>query len=200
MKIIFATKNENKLKEVKEILKDTKMDIVSMREVQINVDIVEDGDSFEENARKKAIEIMMSCGLTVLSDDSGLEIDFLNKQPGVHSSRFLGEDTSYEFKNNHILNLLKDIPKEKRSARFVSVIAAAFTDGTIITTKGTIEGFISTNIEGSGGFGYDPIFFVDEFNTTLGNISSEQKNLISHRGIALRKMKDFLLDKINEVT
>lgn len=192
-KIIFATKNQGKLKEIKQIMQDTNFEIISMSEAGINIEIEETGTTFEENSIIKATAVMKESGLPALADDSGLEIDYLDKAPGVYSSRYLGEDTSYDIKNNHILELLKDIPKEQRTARFVSVIAAVFPDNTTITTKGTIEGIIGYKQAGENGFGYDPIFFVPEYNMTTAQMSIEQKNEISHRGKALKLMKNKLL-------
>lgn len=190
MNIIFATKNKNKLKEINEILKG--INVISMEQAGIDIDVIEDQDTFEGNAIKKAVEIMKITNEIVLSDDSGIEIDYLEKKPGVLSARFLGENTSYTEKNTRILELLKGVEKEKRTARFVCVIAAAFPDGNIITTKSVIEGYIHTEISGENGFGYDPIFFVEEYNTTTANMTSEMKNKISHRGKALIAMKDKL--------
>lgn len=192
-KIIFATKNKGKLKEIKQIMKDTNFEVISMSEAGINIEIEETGTTFEENAIIKATAVMKESGLPALADDSGLEIDYLDKAPGVYSSRYMGEDTPYDIKNNHILELLKDVSKEQRTARFVSVIAAVFPDNTTITTKGTIEGIIGYEQAGENGFGYDPIFLVPEYNMTTAQMSIEQKNEISHRGKALKLMKNKLL-------
>lgn len=192
-KIIFATKNKGKLKEIKQIMKDTNFEVISMSEAGINIEIEETGTTFEENAIIKATAVMKESGLPALADDSGLEIDYLDKAPGVYSSRYMGEDTPYDIKNNNILELLKDVSKEQRTARFVSVIAAVFPDNTTITTKGTIEGIIGYEQAGENGFGYDPIFFVPEYNMTTAQMSIEQKNEISHRGKALKLMKNKLL-------
>lgn len=192
-KIIFATKNKGKLKEIKQIMKDTAFEVISMSEAGINIEIEETGTTFEENAIIKATAVMKESGLPALADDSGLEIDYLDKAPGVYSSRYMGEDTPYDIKNNHILELLKDVSKEQRTARFVSVIAAVFPDNTTITTKGTIEGIIGYEQAGENGFGYDPIFLVPEYNMTTAQMSIEQKNEISHRGKALKLMKNKLL-------
>lgn len=192
-KIIFATKNQGKLKEIKQIMQDTNFEIISMCEAGINIEIEETGTTFEENSIIKATAVMKESGLPALADDSGLEIDYLDKAPGVYSSRYMGEDTPYDIKNNHILELLKDVSKDQRTARFVSVIAAVFPDNTTITTKGTIEGIIGYKQAGENGFGYDPIFFVPEYNMTTAQMSIEQKNEISHRGKALKLMKNKLL-------
>ncbi len=191
-KIIFATKNKGKIREINAIMADMGVKILSMEEAGITIDVVEDGETFEENAKKKAVEIMKACGKITLADDSGLEVDYLEKAPGVYSARYLGEDTPYEVKNNHILSLLDGVAEEKRRARFVSVIAAAFPDGRVLTARGTIEGIIGHERKGNNGFGYDPIFFVPEFGMTTAEMTPEQKNEVSHRGKALRKMKGML--------
>jgi len=195
-KIIFATKNKNKIKEINEIMKDTDFEVISMEEAGIKIDVEETGITFEENAILKSQAIAKISGAIVLSDDSGLEIDYLDKAPGVYSSRFLGEDTPYSFKNNHIIKLLEEVPDEKRTARFVSVIAATLPNGDTFTVRGTIEGVIAYQQAGDNGFGYDPIFFVPEYNMTTAQMSSEQKNAISHRGKALRAMKDKLIEHL----
>lgn len=189
--IIFATKNKGKLKEIKNILGD-KFNIKSMEEAGITEDILEDGKTFEENAIKKATEIMKKTGCIVLADDSGLEIDFLDKAPGVYSARYMGEETPYKIKNEKILELLKDVPKEKRTARFISVIAMAIPSKEPIITKGTIEGMIGYEIKGENGFGYDPIFYIPHLGKTSGELTLEEKNKISHRGKALFAMKEIL--------
>ncbi len=193
-KIIFATGNEGKMKEVRMILKDLGCEVISMKEAGIEVDIVEDGTTFEENAIIKAKTIMEMTGNIVLADDSGLEVDAMNKAPGIYSARFMGEDTSYDIKNNYILDQLKGLSADKRSARFVCAIACAFPDGRVFTTRGEFEGLISEKISGENGFGYDPIFFVTEYGCTSAELSPEVKNEISHRGKALGNMKDKLID------
>lgn len=197
-RIIFATTNEGKMKEIKAILSDLNVEIVSLKEAGIHVNIVEDGDTFEENAIIKANTIMELTGEIVLADDSGLEVDAMDKEPGIYSARFLGEGTSYDIKNQHILDKLKDVEQEDRSARFVCVIACAMPGGEILTKRATIEGFIGYEITGSNGFGYDPIFWIPEYNNTLAQISLEQKNEISHRGKALMEMREELKKKLKE--
>ena len=191
-KLIFATGNEGKMKEIREILGDLDYEILSMKEAGVNVDIVEDGTTFEENAIIKAKAIAALTDDIVLADDSGLEVDYLNKEPGVYSARYLGEDTSYEIKNQAILDRLAGVPKEKRTARFVCAIAAAMPDGEVLVTRETIEGYIGDKPAGNGGFGYDPIFYVDEYGCSTAELDSETKNRISHRGNALRMMKERL--------
>ncbi len=191
-KIIFATKNENKLIEIRQIIKAPGYNIISMKEAGIDADIVEDGVTFEENALKKACELSRISGEICLSDDSGLEIDYLDKKPGVYSARFLGEKTPYTIKNAEILDMLKEVAPEKRTARFVCVIACSMPDGTSFYTKGTIEGTIAYEAKGSNGFGYDPIFYVAEYGMTTAEMPVELKNSISHRGKALRLMEEKL--------
>ena len=193
--IIFATQNKDKIKEVREIIKD--MNIITMEEAGINIDVVEDGNTFEANAIKKAEEIMKISGHIVLADDSGLEIDYFHKAPGIHSARYLGRETPYKEKNAIILEKMKNVLAEKRTSRFVCAIAAAFPNRPTIVTRATIEGIIGYEAVGDSGFGYDPIFYPEGFETSTANISREQKNKISHRGKALRKMKT-QLEKILE--
>ena len=174
-KIIFATGNENKMKEIRMILSDLGMPIQSMKEAGIDVDVVEDGSTFEENALIKATEIAKIAGnCIVLADDSGLEIDYLNKEPGIYSARYAGVDTSYDIKNNMLLDRLKGVPDEKRTARFVCAVAAAFPDGTTEVVRGTIEGRIGYEIAGE----------------------HEKKNELSHRGKALRAMREIMEKKL----
>ena len=193
MRIIFATGNENKMREIREILGDLGLEIVSMKEAGISVDIVEDGETFEENAMIKAEAVSKLCDDIVLADDSGLEVDYLDKAPGVYSARFMGEDTSYDIKNQAIIDKLEGVPKEKRTARFVCAIAAVLPSGKKISTRGTIEGMIGYEMKGENGFGYDPIFYVEELGCTTAEISPEEKNKVSHRGNALRAMRKELL-------
>lgn len=188
-RIVFATGNENKMKEIREILGDLDVEILSLKQAGINAEIIEDGKSFEENALIKARAIWKETKGIVLADDSGLEVDYLNGEPGIYSARYLGEDTSYDIKNRAIIDRLKGVPDEKRTARFVCVIAAVFPDGTELTTRGTIEGIIGYEQKGDNGFGYDPIVYVPELKKTTAELSMEEKNKISHRGKALEEMK-----------
>lgn len=191
-KLIFATGNAGKMKEIREILGRPGLTILSQKEAGITSDAEENGTTFEANALIKARAVAAQTDALVLADDSGLEIDYLNGEPGVYSARYMGEDTSYEIKNQKILDLLAGVPEEKRTARFVCVIAAVLPDGREFTTKGTIEGIIGYESRGKGGFGYDPIFFVPEFGCSTAELTMEQKNEISHRGKALRAMKEVL--------
>lgn len=194
-RIIFATGNAGKMKEIREIMADLDVEIVSMKEAGVDVEIVENGSSFEENAVIKARTIMEHTGELVLADDSGLEIDYLNGEPGIYSARYMGEDTSYHIKNNNLISRLEGVEDEKRTARFVCVIAAAFPDGEILTVRDTVEGRIGYEEKGENGFGYDPIFYLPEYGKSSAQLSPEEKNKISHRGKALRKMKEELLKR-----
>lgn len=191
-KIIFATGNEEKMKEIRMILGELGGEIQSMKEAGVEADIVEDGLSFEENAVIKAKAVMKLTGSLCLADDSGLEIDYLGGEPGIYSARYLGEDTSYRVKNQKLIDRLQGVPDEKRTARFVCAIAAALPDGRVLTTRGTIEGIIGYEERGDGGFGYDPIFYLPEYGCSTAELSPEKKNELSHRGKALRAMKEEL--------
>ena len=194
--ILFATGNENKMKEIRMILADLGMPIRSMKEAGIDIDIVEDGSTFEENAIIKATEIAKLTGDIVLADDSGLEIDYLNKEPGIYSARYAGVDTSYDIKNQMLLDRLEGVADEKRTARFVCVIACVFPDGTVEMARGTIEGIIGHEIAGENGFGYDPIFYLPEYECTTAELEPEKKNELSHRGKALRAMRAIIEKKL----
>lgn len=201
MRIVFATGNENKMKEIRMILSDLNLEIVSMKQAGVFTDIVEDGTTFEENAIIKASAICKALkekGMDdiVLADDSGLEVDYLNKEPGIYSARYMGEDTSYDIKNANIIERLNGVPDDKRTARFVCAIAAAFPDGKTCTTKGTIEGIIAHTPSGANGFGYDPIVYVPELGKTTAELDPEEKNKISHRGKALELMKESIREYI----
>ena len=193
--MIFATGNMGKMKEIKAILGDIGEEILSMKEAGIDMDIVEDGSTFEENAIIKAKAVMERTGKLALADDSGLEIDALNKEPGIYSARYMGEDTPYEIKNSNLIERMKGVKGKDRSARFVCVIAAAVPDGEIITTRGTIEGVIAEEPAGENGFGYDPIVYVPEYGMTTGQMDPDAKNAISHRGKALTAMKKILEER-----
>ena len=194
-KIIFATGNKEKMKEIRQIMEGCPVEVLSMKEAGYTCEAEESGTTFTENAIIKASAIADAVKANgeeaiVLADDSGLEIDALNKEPGVYSARYMGEDTSYRIKNANLIERLNGVPVEKRTARFVCAIAAVLTDGTVYTVRETIEGYIGYEERGENGFGYDPIFMVPEFNCTTAELSMEQKNKISHRGKALAKMKE----------
>lgn len=194
-RMIFATGNAGKMKEIRMILEGLGVPVVSMKEAGVKAEIDENGKSFEENAVIKAKTVMELTGETVLADDSGLEIDSLGGAPGVYSARYMGEDTSYDIKNSAILRQLDGVPWEKRTARFVCVIACAFPDGTVLTSRGVMEGVIGYERKGENGFGYDPIFYLPEYGCTSAELSPEQKNELSHRGKALRLMKEQIREK-----
>lgn len=178
------------MREIRLILGDLGMEILSMKEAGILTEIIEDGTTFEENAIIKAKAVAKLTDAIVLADDSGLEVDYMDKQPGVYSARFLGENTPYSVKNQYIIDRLADAKEQERSARFVCVIAAVLPNGEILTTRGTVEGQIAYQEEGNGGFGYDPILYLPEYGTTTAGLSIEEKNKISHRGKALTLMKE----------
>ena len=194
--IILASNNKDKVKEVKEILKG--YDIISMKEAGIDVDIEENGTTFEENALIKARAIMKLTGQITMADDSGLEIDYLNKAPGVYSARFMGHDTSYDIKNKALIQKLEGVKGSDRSGRFVCAIAVCFPDGREIVKRGTMEGLIAEEIKGDNGFGYDPIVYLPEYGKTSGELAPEEKNKISHWGKALALIKEEL-DKSEEL-
>ena len=195
MRIVFATGNAGKMREIKQILDDIGIDIVSMKEAGYTSNPEENGKSFEENAliKARALASLINDGETiVMADDSGLEVDALNKEPGIYSARYLGEETPYSVKNKNIIDRLEGIEPEKRTARFVAAIAAVLPDGTELTTRGTIEGKIGYEERGANGFGYDPIFYLPDMSRSTAELPPEEKNKISHRGRALELMKDKL--------
>ena len=192
-KIVFATGNEGKMREIRDILADMDAEIVSMKQAGICVEVEENGTTFEENAIIKAKAIAELTNDIVLADDSGLEVDYLNKEPGIYSARYMGEDTPYSVKNQAILERMEGVPKEKRSARFVCAIAAVLPNKEVLVVRETIEGYVGYEIAGCNGFGYDPIFYVDEYGCSTAELSEEEKNLISHRGKALRAMREKLI-------
>ena len=191
-KIVFATTNAGKIKEIKEILADFDVEVASMKEMNITADIEENGATFEENSLIKARAVSKLTGLPALADDSGLEVDYLNGEPGIYSARYLGRDTDYDYKNNYIIKKLKDAKGEERSARFVCVISLVLPDGREFVKRGVMEGRIGYEIKGENGFGYDPIFYLPEYGKTSAEISAEEKNKISHRGKALSAMKELI--------
>lgn len=196
MRIIFATGNEGKMREIRMILADLGLEILSMKEAGISAEIVEDGATFAENALIKAKGIAALCEDIVLADDSGLEVDALNKEPGVYSARYMGEDTSYSVKNASIIERLNGVPEEARTARFVCAIAAVLPDGRVLEAQGTMEGRIGYEERGNNGFGYDPIFMLPEYGKTTAELRAEEKNALSHRGKALRCMKEKLKEML----
>ncbi len=195
-KIVFATGNAGKIKEIQAILADTGLEVISMKEAGVSVDIEENGSTYEENAliKSRAVaacleEMGQRQDTIVMADDSGLEIDHLHGEPGVYSARYMGEDTSYHIKNADLISRLEGVEDARRTARFVCAIAAVLPDGRELTSRGVIEGRIGYEEKGSNGFGYDPIFYVPEFGRTTAELSEEEKNRVSHRGNALQEMR-----------
>ena len=192
-RVIFATGNEGKMREIRSILADTYPEVLSMKEAGIRAEAAEDGKTYEENAliKARAVAAAGADGI-VMADDSGLEVDFLNREPGIYSARYMGEDTSYRIKNANLIGRLEGVPEEKRTARFVCAIAAVLPGGESIVSRGVIEGRIDYEEKGSNGFGYDPIFYVPEFCATTAQLSAAEKNRVSHRARALEAMKEEL--------
>lgn len=200
-RIVFATGNAGKIREIEAILADLGVEVISMKEAGVTAEIEENGSTYEENALIKARAVAdrlkaagQQADTAVMADDSGLEIDFLGREPGIYSARYLGEDTSYRIKNANLISRLEGVEDERRTARFVCAIAAVLPDGRELTSRGTIEGRIGYEEKGSNGFGYDPIFYVPEYGRTTAELSEEEKNRVSHRGNALRLMKRQLID------
>lgn len=191
-RLIAATKNKGKLEEIAQLLAQFPYEVVSMAQIGFVDDIEEDGSTFEENALIKAKCIWKATGEAVIADDSGLEVDYLDGAPGIYSARYAGEGATDADKNCKLLGALKDVPADKRSARFVCAIAVVFADGASLTVRGICEGYIATEPAGSNGFGYDPLFYVPEFGMTIAQMDSDIKNGISHRGNALRKVVEEL--------
>ncbi len=198
--IVAATQNRHKIREIEAITKEFGMKIISRDEAGVPpVDIEEDGTTFEENSAKKAKEIMKLCGKVTIADDSGLEVDCLDGAPGVYSARFAGEDSSDEANNEKLKSLIKDVPYEKRTGRFVSVITMAFPNGDMIVARGEVEGHILTEERGSNGFGYDPLFIPEGYDLSFGEIDAGIKNKISHRAAALAELRKKLLEREKEI-
>lgn len=191
IRLVFATGNQGKVNEFRQMLGES-YEILSMKDLDVEVEIVEDGKTFEENAVIKAKAVMEATGEMVLADDSGYEVDCLGGEPGIYSARYMGEDTPYSVKNAELLRRCEGVPEDKRDARFVCVIACAYPDGTVDTATGVIEGKIAHEPKGENGFGYDPVFYLPERGCTTGELPPEEKNAISHRGIAVRKMVEIL--------
>ncbi|WP_053955915.1 XTP/dITP diphosphatase [Inediibacterium massiliense] len=196
-KVVIASQNKHKLEEIKDILRDFPLEIYSMDQVGLsNLEIIEDGDTFEENSMKKAVEVMKRTNAIAIADDSGLEVDAIDNQPGVYSARFSGEGATDEKNNQKLLDMLQGIEIEKRDARFVSVISVAFPDGKRLSVRGECPGVIGFEEKGNNGFGYDPLFIVLEYNKTFAEIDPQLKNKISHRANALTKLKKELKEFI----
>lgn len=201
-KLVIASNNKGKIKEIKELLDGVNLKVVSLSDENINIDVVEDGKTFEENAKKKAVEIcdyLLERGerdFIVMADDSGLEVDYLNGEPGVYSARYAGEHGDDNKNNEKLLNNLKNVKFENRTARFVCQLAVVDSSKNYKTVAGYVEGHILEEINGSGGFGYDPLFYCDELNKSFGEAKSIEKNLVSHRGRALMEIKSTIKEFI----
>ena len=198
-RIVFATGNAGKMREIRMIMDDLGIPVLSMKEAGIQMEILENGKSFAQNAEIKARAVHSMCHDIVIADDSGLEIDFLNGEPGIYSARYMGEDTSYHIKNASLIERLDGVPDEKRTARFVCAIAAVLPDGRVLHSRGTIEGIIGYEERGENGFGYDPIFYLPEYGCTTAQLDPVTKNELSHRGKALRAMKEQLITVLQGV-
>lgn len=200
-KFILASNNQKKIKEIKEILKDLNLDVKSLRDENIDIDVIEDGITFKENANKKAREIRDYLNkrgeedFVVMADDSGLEVDYLNGEPGVYSARYSGEHGNDEKNNEKLLLNLKGVPREKRGAKFVCHLTLINSEGKTLDIRGEVKGIIVNELNGNGGFGYDPLFYYEEFGKTFGEVSLEEKSKVSHRGVALKELKN----RISEV-
>ena len=201
-KIILASNNKKKIKELKEILSDIQVEVRSLSEENLDIDVVEDGTTFEENAKKKAREIYEFLkkrgekNFIVLADDSGLEVDYLNGEPGVYSARYAGKHGEDDKNNEKLLKNMQGVPKDKRGAQFVCQIAMFDERGMYNTVRGEVRGYILEKLDGEGGFGYDPLFFYEPFNKSFAQLTSEEKNSVSHRGKALKELKGVIVNSI----
>ncbi len=192
VKVVVASRNKHKIREIKDMLSHLSLDIQAVNEVANLPDVIEDGETFSANAIKKAVETARAVGYLTLADDSGLEVDALNGQPGVYSARFAGEPSDDGKNNQRLLDLLAHIPCEQRTARFRCVIALAWPNGDTRICSGTCEGMIGFEPEGDNGFGYDPLFIVPEYNRTFAQLTGSIKNQISHRYRALVQLEKVL--------
>lgn len=192
MRLVLATRNQGKVRELQDMLKSTNFEVVSLAEYPELPEVEEDGDTFLANAVKKAREIAAATGELTMADDSGLEVDYLGGAPGVHSARFAGEHGNNRANNEKLLKLLEGVPWEKRTARFRCVVAVATPDGEVETAEGTCEGIITPELRGEEGFGYDPLFYFPIYEKTFAELDPDLKNSVSHRGKALRKALKFL--------
>ncbi len=197
-RIVFATGNQGKMNEIREIMADFPVTILSMKEAGISVDVDENGSSFMENSFIKAEAVAQKCrelgyeGDIILADDSGLVVDALGGEPGIYSARYMGEDTPYSIKNAKIIERMEGVKEDERSARFVCAIACVMPDGTHLESEATYEGAIGYEEKGEHGFGYDPIFYLPDRGCYSAELDPDEKNRISHRGKALRLMRDKL--------
>jgi XTP/dITP diphosphohydrolase len=199
VQLILATNNEDKIREIRHLLDDLPVTILTRDDFLEFPDVEETGQTLEENALLKAHAVAEFCELPALADDSGLEVDALDGAPGVFSSRYAGEDATYADNNRKLLEQLKGVSKEKRTARFRCVIAIDWADGTTETVEGVAEGYIAEDIAGNEGFGYDPVFFYPPKGKRFSEMTLEEKNLVSHRGQALQKARDVIIDRLNRM-
>ncbi len=197
MQLVLATNNRDKIREMKNILDDLPVTIMTRDDFLEFPDVEETGDTLEENARLKATAIAEFCGLPALADDSGLCVDALNGAPGVYSSRYAGEDVTYEDNNRKLLSDLEGVPREKRTAKFQCVITIDWDNGETDTVMGEVDGLIADEITPGGGFGYDPVFFHPPSGKTFSEMTLDEKNAISHRGLALQKVRDVIINRLN---
>lgn len=197
-RIVLATRNEAKSAELQRMLADLPLEVRTLRDYPHVPPLPEEGETYEANARSKALAVARWLNEVALADDSGLEVDYLEGQPGARSARFLGEEATDEDRNREILRRLEGVPPENRTARYRAVVAVAFPDGRVYTFEGTCEGAIALEPRGTGGFGYDPIFYLPELDRTVAELNPQEKDLISHRGQAVRKAREFLLTLMRE--
>ena len=199
MQLVLATNNDDKIREIRHLLEDLPVTVLTREDYLEFPDVEETGDTLEENAVLKAKAIAEFCDLPALADDSGLEVDALDGAPGIYSSRYAGENVTYEDNNKKLLTELKGTPQDKRTARFRCVIAICWGNGEVDAVEGTAEGYITEDISGGGGFGYDPVFYFPPLKKRFSEMSLEEKNSISHRGLALQKARDVIIDRINRL-
>lgn len=197
-RIVLATRNEAKSAELQRMLADLPLEVRTLRDYPHVPPLPEEGETYEANARSKALAVARWLNEVALADDSGLEVDYLEGQPGARSARFLGDEATDEDRNREILRRLEGVPPENRTARYRAVVAVAFPDGRVYTFEGTCEGAIALEPRGTGGFGYDPIFYLPELDRTVAELNPQEKDLISHRGQAVRKAREFLLTLMRE--
>lgn len=191
--LLVATNNTGKFREIQRIINLPQVKLISLRDIVNSPPVSEDGQTYKENALKKARKYYQHIAIATLADDSGLEIDYLQGKPGIHSARYMGTDASYDIKCKRIVEMMQNVPLEMRGARFIC-IAALVTGSETFTVEGVCEGTISRKPKGTGGFGYDPIFIPNGYIETFAELPSEIKNNISHRAIAMKKMRDIILE------
>lgn len=196
--ILLATNNQGKVKEMKAIMSDLGIEVYSLKDKGIDIEVEEDGNTFEENAIKKAKEIADASGMITVSDDSGLEVYALDLRPGIYSARYAGEGATSDMLCDKILSEMENVKDENRGARFVSVVAIVYPNGETLTLRGECEGTIIREKRGDGGFGYDPVFYIESMGQTFSEMPLEEKNKISHRAKAFAKLKEHLKEQMNQ--